>query len=324
MLNSLLTKGLKLAMSVSSKKGRGGRLWILIFHRVLEQPDPLRPGEADGVSFDWQMGILDKYFNVLSLNDAFEALSKGVLPTRAVTITFDDGYADNLTLATPILEKYNFPATVFISAGFLDGGRMWNDTIIESVRNWPTSKIDLSHIGQGIVDCQTYETKRNVISIILTEIKHRSPKNRQAIVDMFAAQVEGLPQDLMLTTDGVKELHSRGIEIGAHTINHPILASLKDDDAYWEIAQGKQRLEAIVDSKIDFFAYPNGQYQSDYTDSHIKMLHDLGFKAAVSTNWGVATSDTNVMQLPRFTPWDGSNMRYIYRAIQNYRKVCGA
>ena len=308
-------------MSLSSKKGSGGKLWILIFHRVLEQPDPLRPGEADRVSFDWQMGILAKYFNVLSLHDAFEALSDGVLPARAVAITFDDGYADNLTLATPILEKYNFPATVFISTGFLDGGRMWNDTIIESVRNWSTSKIDLSHIEQGIVDCQTAEAKRNVISLILTKIKHRNPEERQAIVDMFAAQVDGLPQDLMLTTDGVKELHSRGIEIGAHTINHPILASLKNDEAQWEIAQGKQKLEKIIDNKIHFFAYPNGQFQSDYTDSHIEMLHDLGFKAAVSTHWGVATSDTDVMQLPRFTPWDGSTMRYLYRAAQNYRTV---
>jgi peptidoglycan/xylan/chitin deacetylase (PgdA/CDA1 family) len=64
-------------------------------------------------------------------------------------ITFDDGYADNVEVALPILLRYEIAADFFVSTGFLDGGRMWNDTVIEAFRATPLDRVDLGDFGLG-------------------------------------------------------------------------------------------------------------------------------------------------------------------------------
>ncbi|MBL4584173.1 MAG: polysaccharide deacetylase family protein [Pseudomonadales bacterium] len=268
-----------------------------------------------------QMSLLARLFNVLSLDDAMNRMESGTLPLRAVCVTFDDGYADNLYVALPIMKKYGIPATVFVATGFLDGGLMWNDSIIESVRNWPDPTIDLTEFDGGVLECRTEQHKKAAITVILNAIKHLNPDIRQAYVARIAAKVGQLPTNLMLTTAEVRELHKQGVEIGAHTVSHPILASLNDTDARSEIANGKERLERIIDDEVRYFAYPNGRYESDYLDVHVDMLKTLNFKAALSTHWGVASASTDTMQLPRFTPWDRSNVRFLLRAAQIYQKA---
>jgi len=317
----LVNKCAKQVVSISSRLRGGQKLWILIFHRVLDKPDPLRPGEIDSVTFDKVMCLLADFFNVFSLDEAVERLQSGSLPPRAVSITFDDGYADNLTTALPILKKYKLPATVFVSTGFLDGGRMWNDTIIESVRCWQESVIDLSELQLGVLDCETEHDKSNVIASILGAIKYFEPCLRQEFVDIIEEKVECLPTDMMLTTEGVKSLYANGIEIGAHTVTHPILTSLNDRDAKSEIAKSKEQLEYIIGDGIRYFAYPNGRYKQDYNQRHVDILKRLNFKAALSTHWGVGTASTDKMQLPRFTPWDRTTLPFLFRAARIYQKT---
>jgi hypothetical protein len=114
--------------------GADAKLSILIYHRVLPVPDPLFPTETTVESFDAQLGLLKSLFNVLPLPEAVARLKAGTLPARAASITFDDGYADNFTRALPILQKHGLHATFFIATAYLDGGRMFNDTVIESIR----------------------------------------------------------------------------------------------------------------------------------------------------------------------------------------------
>jgi peptidoglycan/xylan/chitin deacetylase (PgdA/CDA1 family) len=110
------------------------RLSILIFHRVLPKADPLFPDEVDAERFDHICAWVRQWFNVLPLPDAARRLREGSLPPRALAITFDDGYADNFDVALPILQRHGLVASFFVATGFIDGGRMWNDTLIESVR----------------------------------------------------------------------------------------------------------------------------------------------------------------------------------------------
>ena len=110
------------------------RLSVLIYHRVLAAPDLLRPWEPDRDRFRRQMELLASNFKVLNLGEAVQRLAEGRMPPRAACVTFDDGYADNAAIARPVLEELQLPATFFIATGYLDGGRMWNDTVIESLR----------------------------------------------------------------------------------------------------------------------------------------------------------------------------------------------
>ena len=118
----------------------------------------------------------------------------------------------------------------------------------------------------------------------------------------------------------VRQLHDAGMEIGGHTLTHPILASIDDAAARTEIAEGKAKLEAIIDTPLRLFAYPNGKPGKDYLSAHVKMIKDAGFEAAVSTAWGAARQDSDMFQLPRFTPWDQSEWRYVLRMVRNMRQ----
>src|SRR5687767_7700846 len=108
---------MRMAGTMLSRGGTAGSLLILIYHRVLAQRDPMLPSEPTADEFAAQIDLLKQNFNVLPLLEAGERLKKGSLPPRAVCITFDDGYANNLEIAEPILSARNCPATVFVAPG---------------------------------------------------------------------------------------------------------------------------------------------------------------------------------------------------------------
>ncbi len=299
----------------------GQRLSILIYHRVLPQPDPLRPGEPDAASFDWQMRLLAEHCVVLPLREAVSRLQADRLPRRACCITFDDGYADNLTVALPILEKYRLPATVFVATAYLDGGRMFNDAVIDAIAAASTESLDLSDLGLGRHELSSLDQCRAAIAKILEQLKYRSPEQRSDDVARLheLAECGSLPTDIMLTSAQVGELARRGIEIGGHTDAHAILTTLSDQQARAEIEAGRRRLETIVEKPVTVFAYPNGRPHRDYAARHVAIVRALGFELAVSTAHGVANHATDCYQLPRFTPWDQTRTKWSLRLLHNAR-----
>lgn len=300
---------------------RKQRLSILIYHRVLPVRDPMRPGEPTALEFDAQMRILRQYFHPLPLVEAVERLQTGTLPDSAVCVTFDDGYADNEIHARPVLGKYRIPATVFVSTGFLNGGRMWNDTVIEVIRGCKDSAMDLRELGLGCYPMDTIEQRLEAVDTILRQIKHLDPGARISRVNDIAKRGRELPDDFMLTDDQVRSLAHNGVSIGAHTVNHPILSSIPADIARREIGDSKLYLERVIQEPIDVFAYPNGRPELDYGIEHRNLVSELGFRAAVSTHWGVGTSQSDRYQLPRFTPWDKHPLMFGLRLLGNFRRL---
>jgi len=294
--------------------GLNDRLSILIYHRVLPVPDPLLPDEVDAARFDRQVRVLKQYFNLLPLQEAVAALFARRLPPRAATITFDDGYADNLTVAGPILARYGVPATVFIATGYLDGGCMFNDIVIEAIRRSRKERINLDFIGLGATEIGSVEARRALIGRLPEMLKYLSEDERLSKARRIATAAEAEPpSDLMLTSGQLRDLRRLGIVIGAHTITHPILTRLSSREAREQIAGGRARLEDILGERVTLFAYPNGKPHEDFGAEHVQMVAGLGFDAAVSTAWGAASSASDRFQLPRFTPWDVSPARFALR-----------
>jgi peptidoglycan/xylan/chitin deacetylase (PgdA/CDA1 family) len=309
---------LTLPLTLLSPAGERGRLTILIFHRVVAESDALAPGEPDIAGFEKRMRWVRSWFNVLPLVRAVDLLFEGRLPARALSITFDDGYADNEELAAPVLERLGLSATFFITTGFLDGGAMWNDRVIEGVRQCRLEAIDLEDIGLGQFNLRTLGDRRRVVDTVLKAIKHREPRDREAAVShvLQAAGVRTEPA-LMMSSEQVRSLVRRGMDVGAHTMTHPILTRLTEGEARAEIVGGKARLEELVDRPVQLFAYPNGVPNEDYATEHVSMVRQAGFSAAVSTAWGAATKASDRFQLPRFTPWDQTRLRYCTRLAWN-------
>lgn len=306
------------ALTLVSPAGRRAKLTTLIYHRVLDTPDALLPDVPDAARFDWQMALLARHFNVLPLAEAGRLLRAGRLPARAACITFDDGYADNYTVALPILQRYGLPATFFVATGFLDGGRMFNDTLIELVRRLPAGRCDLSALGLGAHAVATDADRCALISVLIGHFKYQPMEARIAAVEALArSHGVSLPNDLMMSTDQLRALHrSAGVTIGGHTCNHPILAQLDADQARDEIVRGKQALETTLNAPIDVFAYPNGRPGKDYRDEHVAMVRACGFALAVSTTPAAATASADLFQLPRFTPWDPTPTRFALRMLR--------
>ena len=126
-----------------------------------------------------------------------------------------------------------------------------------------------------------------------------------------------LPRNLMMRGEQVRELHDCGMEIGAHTVHHPILTTLALSEAEREIVVGKSTLESITQSPVRTLAYPNGRPNQDYDASHVKLARSLGFLGAVSTSPGAAWVGCDLFQLPRFTPWNPSMSAWAVKLATN-------
>ena len=202
----------------------GAQLSTLIFHRVLPKADELFPGEVDAARFDRLCAWVRDWFNVLPLDEALLRLQRGTLPARAMSITFDDGYEDNHSVALPILQAHGLSATFFIATGFLDGGCMWNDKVIEAIRRAPRPTLDLRRfVGAdlGLHDLATPALRRSAIDLVLNRTKYLQPDDRARMCNyvLERAGVEP-PRELMMRSDQVRSLRRAGMQIGAHTPSH--------------------------------------------------------------------------------------------------------
>ncbi|MDE1464616.1 polysaccharide deacetylase family protein [Spartinivicinus poritis] len=298
------------------------RLAILIYHRVLAEPTGRGASIIDASTFRWQMDLIREHFNVLPFSEALELLQHNNLPPRAVAVTFDDGYADNATVALPILQELQIPATFFIATGFLNGGCMWNDQVSESIYHTDQTDISLTDLRLQNLSLHSMADRDQATQYLLKQLKYRSFEQRQQLVaEVVKRSGVVLPKDLMMTSSQVKQLHQAGMEVGAHTCNHPILQKVNKQQAEKEIADSKQQLEAIIGEPVTLFAYPNGRPKQDYGIEHVKMMRRLGFKAAVTTAWGVATAHSDIYQLPRFMPWDKQPDKFMARLVFQYRRT---
>lgn len=297
-----------------SPVGNRCHLHVFIFHRVLQKPDSIFTDIPDAQSFEWMVKFIAGCYNVLSFGDAIACLRSGTLPNSAACITFDDGYRDNATIALPILKKYGVPATFFISTMFIDGGRMWNDDIIEAIRSVEEPELNWEEFGLGHHMLRSHSERATAIEKVLTRVKYMPHLGRSDLTNAIAGK-HGLADksELMMTRNDILTLRRAGMEIGGHTHSHPILSGISEAAAIADIERGKNELEAILNEPIFSFAYPNGNTSRDLTERDAQIVRRLGFRAAATTDQGVASSTTNSWLIPRFTPWDRTPLRFAAR-----------
>lgn len=301
---------------LAARHARQGRLCILNYHRILRAADPLLSTEPDVATFRWQMKALADYFNVLPLSEAIERDPSRPLPPRAVCITFDDGYRSTHDLALPILREFGFAATVFVTTGYVNEGSMWNDRILTAVRELRQDSLDLENIGLGKIAVGTLDERRRAVEVVTETAKYLPPEQRESVIDRLAEMSGQCDPDQMLTESMLRSMVAQGIEIGAHTVSHPILTRLADPKAMFEIAESKRQLEAIIGEPVRYFAYPNGKRGIDFNERHMAMAREAGFSAAFTTAPGAVTASHDRFALPRARPWDRTPDRFVLRLLR--------
>ena len=307
------------ASLLSGGRANNRHLLVLCYHRVLPEPDFMRPYEMHAEVFEQHMAVLRDSFTVLPLANAIRLMQEGQLPRGAVSITFDDGYADNVTVALPILRKHGLEATVFVAAGFLDGGQMWNDSIREIVRRVPCDRLDLHRLGLDTYEIGSSYQRYSVAERILAQLKYFPLEQReQAVYRLLELLQIDLPNNLMMSSRQLTVWLAAGMDLGAHTMHHPILTTIPADKAIDEIVESKVLLEERCGRPVRLFAYPNGRPVKDYDRTHIKAVQSAGFEAALSTAPGVMRRGRDLFQIPRIAPWTESATRFGFRMASGY------
>ena len=218
------------------------------------------------------------------------------MPPRAVAITFDDGYRDNLTLAVPILKRLRIPATIFLVPGFLSGDEdAWWERLGWAITRSRAPTLDFG--GQRL-DLGTVTERRAALLMVEEAVKHLDHTSRQAAVEGIVAALE--PEGtyhadaLFLDWDGARSLVRAGISIGSHTMRHTILARETDRAQREDLSESRRLLEAGLQTAVRTLAYPNGQ-AGDYDAATVAAAQEAGYSHAFAA-WGC----TSCARTPRY------------------------
>lgn len=305
-------------LSLMSSAGPSARLSVLLFHKVPVHADPLASRELNLGRFEQILDFVGENANVLPLSEANAALKRGTLPPRAVALTFDDGYAEWIDNVAPALLRRQMPATFFITTGQFEGGVLWHERILAAVRALPAQGAQLP-AGMGMyTDLDVPGCRERLVEQLQERLKYAPLDMRlEAIAQLESQACRELILPPGFDAASVRTLHSKGFEIGAHTVHHPILSECTVQQARAEIGDCKAQLESIIGGEVQTFAYPNGRPGKDFGPEHVEMVRAAGYRTAVTTSIGAARSDTDPYQLPRFTPWGLSDERIAFQLGRN-------
>ena len=291
---------------------------ILGYHRVADVPrDPFSMCVAPA-HFDEQLDVLRRYTTPVSLQDLIRHLEEGSLPPRTVALTFDDGYVDNLYQAKPILARYDMPATVFVTTGYVDRTFWWDELqgLLSSPERLP-GRLSLPLGGRvfewAIDDTQASrrEGQEQLLWLLYEQLLHVTPEERRramdALNDWAGAGGEALAQGRALSNDEIIALASDGmVEIGSHSVSHPMLAALSPDEQASEIQQSRHHLATLTGRPITSFSYPNGSL----TVETKRILNRSGYTCACASYNDVVWSKSDRLHLPRFWIPDWGRERF--------------
>jgi peptidoglycan/xylan/chitin deacetylase (PgdA/CDA1 family) len=309
---------------------------VLVYHRVAKVPSDPWSLAVTPDHFGEHLEVLRKHAVPLRLQQLSRALAKESLPGRAVVVTFDDGYADNLHNAKPLLQRYDLPATIFLPTGLIGcNNEFWWDELDrlllqpgklpKNLRLQINGKTHRWKLGEAARyrraefrrnrrwrAWEDAPTPRHALYKALWDLLHRSPdeEQRRVLVEVrrwAGVEEEGRPSHRLLSLEQASAL-AKGdlIEIGAHTVNHPSLSSLSLESQRHEIVGSKARLEDMIGSPVTSFAYPYGK-RSDYSAQTVALVREAGYTCACSNFPGSVKSSTDAFQLPRLQveDWDG-------------------
>ena len=297
-----------------------GKLTTLTFHKVPVSSHPLAPDEPNVAALEALLRATSKAFRILPLHDAMIAMRAGRLPDNAACITFDDGYPDWRHSVIPLLERLGLHATFFITCEQLLGRPMWNERILHAVHVAPgtTPAFSLPGAQPVTVRFDTPQNKRQAVRELDRSLKYLTLAERERWLQQLDAHTGSNPADVAhMAADDVRAIHAKGFGIGAHSVSHPILKLCTEKEANFEIGSAKEQLESLIRAPVTAFAYPNGIPGHDFDARHVHMVRRAGYQFALTTRPGVATSDTSLFQVPRFTPWGPSDGRVLWQLVRN-------
>ena len=262
-------------------------LIMLAYHRIADlAPDPLRLAISPA-DFRRHMEHIASDYHALSFSEALQHLSAETIAPNQVVVTFDDGYADNLNEALPILQAWSIPAMIFLTVGPIDREiDLWFERITASVMSTTAATLDLSEFNLGFWPLTDQSTRAHLVQTLIARSKAGSESEKEKLIAAVEKAVGTGAKPLMLTWEQIRSMQRQGIEFGCHTYSHPILSRLDEEALQREILSAKRRIEEELGESIFAFAYPNGG-KEDYNENVVALLAAGQFRAACTMIPGV-------------------------------------
>lgn len=287
-------------MTVRGTATGHSRLLVLGYHNIESTWRwPSAPG-LGARTFARHMRVLTRIANVVPLDAALMDLYEGrPLPSRAVAITFDDGYRDNLTTAVPILRQRGLPATVFLVPDFLSRHRQaWWERLAWAIRAARAGELQFRGTRYPL---RTPEDHEPVISSVEAELKrldvHDREKELESLVDSLDPTREIAVDDLFLDWDSAAQL-ARSVSIGSHTMGHAIMAREDVATQVSDLTRSRELLSGRCGASVPGLAYPNGT-RDDYDERTVESARQAGYSFAVTTTAGCTSPETPPFEVRR-------------------------
>ena len=277
---------------------------ILTYHRFseIETED-----KTSAQAFADHLEYLTHHYRMLPLAQVADCLATGkTLPQSAAVITIDDGYRDAYDIAYPLLLKHRAPATLFVATAFVDQKKwLWTDKMRYLAAHTAAPEINVALKGRSVRAALTDGRSRRKAADKLNAILKTMPtaQKEEALKQMATTLGVLLPQAPppeygAITWEQARELDGEGIEIGSHTVTHPILTNTSDEQLRYELSESKARLEEELGRETSLFCYPNGR-----NDARVQQATaQAGYRCAVSTLHGMNTLHTPLLALRRIAP----------------------
>jgi peptidoglycan/xylan/chitin deacetylase (PgdA/CDA1 family) len=293
---------------------------VLNYHRVAEVTNDPYHIVVSPAHFEEHMNVLRASYRPMPLVELIAALRRKSLPRRAVAVTFDDGYFDNFSLARPILERVQVPATVFVCTGAIDSPHefWWDElervfgftrlpvhlsvTVANREHAWPTSN--------GMERRAAFQS----LHALMLPVPHAERERVLAQLARWARMDRAQRSShRSLSREELARFGREGImDIGAHTVTHPLLAALTPEEQRSEICDSRAWLESVTGRPVRTFAYPYGN-PGDYNVESVEAVRSAGFEAAFSTVQGAIESSDDPLQLRRWEVNDWDAMQFAWR-----------
>jgi len=284
---------------------------IFLFHGVVDNSDyEIRNyTKKHLVSYEFEQLIaqLKEKGNPISMDDILYNFQNNINPPPfSFVITFDDGFANNYTIAAPILEHFEMPAIFYVSTDLIENNRMtWTDQIEFCLEKVAEGSIKLPWDGKELFFYDS-KTKISIMEKLRNHLKANLQIDPSVIVDYL---YDNFQMDLVTTGKGmldkkmdwdqIKILNNNEYFIVAgHSHRHISLTSLSPEELDREIDISISLLSEKAGIESCHYAYPEGQ-KIDYSESVIACLKRKGIKCCPTAIHGINDSRKDLFHLNR-------------------------
>jgi len=281
-------------------------LKILAYHRIcdtdaMNDPELVSATRSD---FEWQVAHIRQHYVPMTFADVFECKSQGQkLPRNAVVITFDDGFADNYVNAYDILQRFEVPATFFITTRYIGTNRtFWFNELSRTVMGTRAGSLRLDSDTFTVANAR--EDRIALLERLLQLCKAVPDSQRRKYLESISAQLgdpgECDPLSRPMTWGEVIEMSRNGMEFGSHSETHPILSRLEPKALRQEIHGSKTTIEEKLGSPVLALAYPVGG-KNEISPQVLEQATKAGYRFGVSylpgNNRGLRIGDLMLKRL---------------------------